>query len=125
MDAFNALLAQLATLSNKIANLEVQTQARAQFGQAMHGEWCGHAYATDQCPSHLESVNYYGKFNQNQNNLLSNVYNPSWRNHPNFGWSNNQFAGPMPQTPLRFQAHAHNILQQPVEQKFSMEEMFM
>ena len=52
-------------------------------------------------------------------------------NHPNFGWRENLLGGqrPQPQPQVQatpeFQAHAQNILQQPVEQKLSMEEMFM
>ncbi|KAH9781899.1 hypothetical protein KPL71_008667 [Citrus sinensis] len=40
------------------------------------------------CPHHA-SVNYVGNFNrQPQNNPYSNTYNPSWKQHPNFLWSN-------------------------------------
>lgn len=69
-------------------------------------------------------VNYYGNFMENQNNSLYNAYT-SWRNHPHFGWSNNLFAEPMPQAPHEFQAHVQNLLQKPLEQKLSMEEMFI
>jgi len=60
----------------------------------------------------------YG-FNQNQqkyppnNNLYSNTYNPGWRNHPNFRWSNNNennqnqsnsnFPNQTPQPPFNLQ----------------------
>ncbi|XP_042436838.1 uncharacterized protein LOC122022786 [Zingiber officinale] len=32
-------------------------------------------------------------YNQRQNNLYSNTYNPGWRNHPNFSYRNNQDQG--------------------------------
>ena len=38
-----------------------------------------------------EQVNFVGnQFQRRQaNNTYSNTYNPGWRNHPNFSWSNN------------------------------------
>ena len=36
-----------------------------------------------------ETVNYVNNFNRQENNPYSNTYNPGWRNHPNFSWSNN------------------------------------
>ncbi|XP_017221442.2 uncharacterized protein LOC108198185 [Daucus carota subsp. sativus] len=38
------------------------------------------------CPSNPESVFYMG--NQNKGGPYSNTYNQSWRQHPNFSWSN-------------------------------------
>jgi hypothetical protein len=38
-----------------------------------------------------EQANYVGQNNYPpKNNPCSNTYNPGWRNHPNFSWSNNQ-----------------------------------
>ena len=39
----------------------------------------------------MEQANYVGnQFQKRQaNNPYSNTYNPGWRNHPNFSWSNN------------------------------------
>ncbi|KAG9458523.1 hypothetical protein H6P81_003031 [Aristolochia fimbriata] len=61
------------------------------------------------------------------NDPYSNTYNPGWRNHPNFSWSNNNnqqssTQQPMAQTrsPPRFQRPA----QEP-EQKPSLEDMFL
>ena len=34
-------------------------------------------------------VDYVGSSSRPQNNPYSNTYNPGWRNHPNFSWSNN------------------------------------
>ena len=38
----------------------------------------------------MKSMNYMDNFNkgQQQNNVMGNTYNPSWRNHPKFSWSN-------------------------------------
>ena len=37
-----------------------------------------------------EQVDYLGSQPRPQNNPYSNSYNPGWRNHPNFSWSNPQ-----------------------------------
>ncbi|KAG5513007.1 hypothetical protein RHGRI_038576 [Rhododendron griersonianum] len=36
-----------------------------------------------------EQANFVSNY-QRQNNPYSNTYNPGWRNHPNFSWSNSQ-----------------------------------
>ena len=57
-------------------------------------------------------ANYMSNF-QHQNNPYSNMYNPGWRNHPNFSWSNNQrLAKPPQQFPQQ-------------EKKPTLEDMFM
>ncbi|PIN10844.1 DNA-directed DNA polymerase [Handroanthus impetiginosus] len=57
-----------------------------------------------------------------QNNPYSNTYNPGWRQHPNFSWSNNQGQGSAP----RFQQGVLRQVQQPIqEKKPSLEEMLM
>ncbi|XP_062093785.1 uncharacterized protein LOC133799807 [Humulus lupulus] len=53
--------------------------------------YCGEGHTFDNCPSNPAAVCYMG--NQNRNGPYSNSYNPSWRQHPNFSWSN-QGAGP-------------------------------
>ena len=56
--------------------------------------------------------NYVSNFHR-QNNPYSNTYNPGWRNHPNFSWSNNQeLAKPPQQLPQQ-------------EKKPTLEDMFM
>jgi hypothetical protein len=54
-------------------------------------------HTTDRCPLYSsadqEQANYVGQNNYPpKNNPYSNTYNPGWRNHPNFSWSNNQNA---------------------------------
>ncbi|KAA3461790.1 nifU-like protein 2, chloroplastic [Gossypium australe] len=46
--------------------------------------------ATQNFPSNLDCVYYVGNQNQNRSGQgpQSNFYNSSWRNHPNFSWSN-------------------------------------
>ncbi|XP_062112081.1 uncharacterized protein LOC133823377 [Humulus lupulus] len=48
--------------------------------------YCGKGHTFDNCPSNPATVCYMG--NQNRNSPYSNSYNPSWRKHPNFSWSN-------------------------------------
>ena len=52
-------------------------------------------HTTDTCPLYSsadqEQANYVGQY-PSKNNPYSNTYNPGWRNHPNFSWSNNQNA---------------------------------
>ncbi|CAL9018499.1 unnamed protein product [Prunus brigantina] len=38
----------------------------------------------------VEQVNQVAEFNRQRNDPYSNMYNPGWRNHPNFSWSNTQ-----------------------------------
>ena len=53
---------------------------------------CQDVHLPDHCPLYAaqESVNYMGKFPNSNNNPYSNTYNPGWRNHPNFSWSQGQ-----------------------------------
>jgi hypothetical protein len=63
-------------------------------------------HTTDTCPLYSsadqEQANYVGQNNYPpKKNPYSNTYNPGWRNHPNFSWSNNQRA-------LNFQGQQRN-----------------
>ena len=42
------------------------------------------------CDGPVEQVDYLGNQVRPQNNPYSNTYNPGWRNHQNFSWSNQQ-----------------------------------
>ncbi|KAL5548869.1 hypothetical protein UlMin_004100 [Ulmus minor] len=85
-DAFNKLAAEVALLNNNFKNLNVASVLNV-------------------------SLNYVAN-NQRQFNSNSNYYNPGWRNHPNFSWSNNQN---VQKPPSSFQAQ---------EKKPTMEEAF-
>src|SRR5262249_23743115 len=66
----------------------------------------------------IEQVDYAGNFQRPpQNNPYSNTYNPGWRNHPNFSWSNQQ--NPRPPPPGYKQPHP----QQQQQQKPSLEDL--
>ncbi|KAK8536042.1 hypothetical protein V6N12_012704 [Hibiscus sabdariffa] len=48
-------------------------------------ELCGNNHDTSDCGQAVESSCYVGNYNKN---VMSNTYNPAWRNHPNFSWKN-------------------------------------
>lgn len=101
MDAFNALSAQLTTLSKLM--MENKTQASAQAAQVIPCDFCGSNHSWEQCLLQFETANFVGNYNRSQNNPYSNIYNPGWRNHPNFGWGGNQTGGQRPQAQAQTQ----------------------
>ena len=75
--------------------------------------------------SSIEHLNAFNNFQRNQGNLYSNTYNPGWRNHPNFLWSNqggvqNNNLG-FKQTPYGFQQKT--TFPQQGEPKFNLKVM--
>ena len=72
-------------------------------------------HPTDMCPSlqnesGVEQVNMVGSQGQNfqarRNDPFSNTYNPGWRNHPNFRWSN-------PSNPVQGAQFPQQVMQRP------------
>ncbi|XP_057719675.1 uncharacterized protein LOC130934103 [Arachis stenosperma] len=80
--AQNKLIAkQLADLTKKMERNQVAaitTSSTAQEGVAEGGE------------GDLEQANYIGNSPRQSHDPYSKTYNPGWRNHPNFGWGNQQ-----------------------------------
>ncbi|KAL5569553.1 hypothetical protein UlMin_026128 [Ulmus minor] len=74
----SALTAQIASLTNMLKAVSTSNAVSP------------HIY--DDCPNNPVSVNYVGNYNSGNynrgNNPYSNTYNPGWRQHPNFSWSN-------------------------------------
>ncbi|KAL5570304.1 hypothetical protein UlMin_026879 [Ulmus minor] len=90
LDAFNKLAAQVALLNNNFKNLNVASVLNVSC------ENCTENHSNMECQfggqaqeNSPDQVNYVAN-NQRQFNPNSNYYNPGWRNHPNFSWSNNQ-----------------------------------
>ena len=51
--------------------------------------YCTEEHEFDNCPGNRASVNYVGNYNrQPQNNPYLNTYDPGWKQHPNYSWSN-------------------------------------
>ncbi|XP_022865364.1 uncharacterized protein LOC111385219 [Olea europaea var. sylvestris] len=95
VDSLTALLAQLASLAQKVDQMSVAQTV---------GPKCKH------CEGNHESVDWQ------QHNPNPNTYYPDWRNHPGFQWSNNQGAHIAPQqtAPPEFQQN---------EKKTSLEDL--
>jgi len=53
-----------------------------------------------------EQVNALNNFQRPNYNLYSQIYNPGWRNHPNFSWKSGNNSAQTSEPP--FQAH-HNF----------------
>ncbi|XP_021279860.1 uncharacterized protein LOC110413413 [Herrania umbratica] len=111
IDALGTLTTQVAALSKKLDTLGVH----AVQNSLVVCEMCGDSHSYDQCPYNSESVQFVGNFNRQQNNPYSNTYNPGWRNHPNFSWSNNAGpSNPKPIMPPGFQQQARPQFQKEV-----------
>ncbi|KAF7832953.1 uncharacterized protein G2W53_015286 [Senna tora] len=130
-DMFASLSSQIAALTKEVKSLGIQGAVKAVSPFMQACENCGEMHTSEQCPLVLESVQYLA--NKNANNPYSNTYNPGWRNHPNFSWSQNQGARPSsssrPNNPPGFNIGGFNqqarALPPPAEKKPSLEEMMM
>ncbi|KAF5449711.1 hypothetical protein F2P56_030128 [Juglans regia] len=95
IDSFYALTAQIATLSKKLDNINVSSIQSTNTIAGNHmGVDCqmGNPFTNNS----LEQANFVSNYKR-QSNPYSNTYNPGWRNHPNFIWSNSQnVANPPP-----------------------------
>ncbi|KAL5556287.1 hypothetical protein UlMin_038523 [Ulmus minor] len=98
-----SLTAQIASLVNTLNNQQATPHQSVNSVQGT-GEscvLCNGNHRFESYPSNPESVCYVGNMNRN-NNPFSNTYNPGWRQHPNFSWSNQgagQGSNPAPQRP--------------------------
>ncbi|XP_062104029.1 uncharacterized protein LOC133815176 [Humulus lupulus] len=132
VDAITSLAAQVSSISNmlKIMNIgmnqSVGKPMGTQFGKMENIScvYCGEGHTFDNCPSNPAVVCYME--NQNRNDPYSNSYNPSWRQHPKFSWSN-QGAGPsnssMPPRPNFPPGYPPQAPQQQAMQSGSLENM--
>ncbi|GKV23246.1 hypothetical protein SLEP1_g32996 [Rubroshorea leprosula] len=99
VDAFTSLSAQISVLNKKLDNLGASAMS---ISSNSFYELCGQfGHASVECQvgnsvqSSNEQANFVssgGRFNFNP---YSNTYNPRWRSHPNFSWSNNQVRVPL------------------------------
>ncbi|KAL0433648.1 UNVERIFIED_CONTAM: hypothetical protein Slati_2699100 [Sesamum latifolium] len=83
---------------------------------------CGQmGYLSQDCQvgnSHIvnEDANFVSHSGRSNFNPYSNTYNPGWRSHPNFSWSNNQQQGPAGH-------HKPRQVQSPQEKKSNIEDV--
>ena len=98
LDFITSLVAQMATLSQQLSKMNVnaiQTNVVCDHCLGNHSSvdcQMGNPFAQ----SSYGQANYMSNL-QRQNNPYLNMYNPRWRNHSNFSWSNNQDQAKPPQ----------------------------
>ncbi|KAH9716568.1 hypothetical protein KPL71_021504 [Citrus sinensis] len=96
IDAITALSTQVTSLTNMVKVMTTGFAAVKQVAE-LSCVYCGDEHVFDKCPRNPTSVNYIGNFNrQPQNNRYSSTYNPGWKQHPNFSWSNQNQHVPAP-----------------------------
>ena len=85
LDIIKLLNAKVDALTNLVSRTQINSIESANIVC----ESCAGSHSYSQCNlSANEDVNYLqGGFNQRMG-LNSNTYNPQWRNHPGFSWSN-------------------------------------
>ena len=90
VDSWNLLNAKIDMLTKKL-----EASARVTNPMAVYScEYCGGGHPTLECQgsysqdTSIEQLNALNNFQRSQGNPYSNTYNPGWRNHPNFSWSN-------------------------------------
>ncbi|KAL0443921.1 UNVERIFIED_CONTAM: hypothetical protein Slati_2114800 [Sesamum latifolium] len=98
IDAVSALSAQMTALTHKVDNLGVAMLNDAPIGPCgacgQMGHWSQDCKVGNQFSIH-EDANFVSHDGMSNFNPYSNTYNPGWRNHPIFSWSNNQQQGPV------------------------------
>ena len=125
VDAIAALTSQVSSLTNMLKTMHMSPGAPTSQVADVSCVYCGEGHLFDNCPSNPASACYIGNFNRG-NNPYSNTYNPGWRQHPNFSWSNQGASSsnaPKPAVPPGFQhqnQHSRPILH---EQTSSMENL--
>ena len=85
LDSIKLLSAKVDALTNLVNNAHINSIENTNVAF----EFCGGNNSCSQCNlSTNEDVNFVqGGFNQRMGQN-SNTYNPQWRNHPGFSWSN-------------------------------------
>ena len=92
--------AKITVLIRKIEALEMKDSSKNQV-QQISNPTCNHCQASnhvfEDCPlisnlfnNNQEQLNVVF---QRQNNPYGQTYNPGWKNHPNFSWSQNNYQG--------------------------------
>ncbi len=95
VDSLTSLSTQVSSISSMLKQLTANSTNNfaAQLPSPFEVVSCvyyGEGHFFENCPSNPESVYYVGNQYQNRSGQgpQSNFYNLSWRNHPNFSWSN-------------------------------------
>ena len=107
IDAITTLLAQVKSLTNMVKAMTSVPAAVKQVAE-LSCVYCEEEHLFENCPGNPASVNYVGNNLQNQNNPYSNTYNPWWKQHPIFSWSNQNQYAPTPSGQNQGQRHTSN-----------------
>lgn len=87
LDTHTSLLAQIEMLNKKLAESNLGRASVSQV-QLLRCDFYGRKHENGRCS--LEETDEEVEFaNFQKNNVYSNTYNPGWKDHPNFCWSNN------------------------------------
>ncbi|KAG9446902.1 hypothetical protein H6P81_013030 [Aristolochia fimbriata] len=121
-----ALQAQVESLTKQLSKLQTPSLV-AQICNMCAGGHPNHECQAGnvQAMNSLDQANYVSNFHRS-NDPYSNTYNPGWRSHPNFSWSNNNNQQSSTQQPFA-QTRSPPGFQRPTqepEQKPSFEDMF-
>ncbi|GKV38977.1 hypothetical protein SLEP1_g46823 [Rubroshorea leprosula] len=98
VDAFTSVSAQISVLNKKLDNLGASAMSISSNSCCELCGQFGHASVECQVGNSVQSSNEQANFvssgGRSNFNPYSNTYNPGWRSHPNFSWSNNQVRVP-------------------------------
>ncbi|KAK5785574.1 hypothetical protein PVK06_040170 [Gossypium arboreum] len=117
VDSVTMLSNQVELLNKKIdgflssSQVHPVMQCEASSGEPDHSKYQPYGHSMDN-----EQLNYMGNNPRPQNNLYSNTYNASWKNHPNFSWGSQ--GNQRPQHPPGYQQPPYQQ-----EKKANLEEM--
>ncbi|KAL4271287.1 hypothetical protein GQ457_13G016480 [Hibiscus cannabinus] len=94
-------------LTNMVKNMQKQPHIQEVKALDAFYEQCGNNHDASECGWQIESSCYVGNYNKN---VMSNTYNPAWRNHPNFSWKKqNNTVNPQQQTRQDFKTSRGRI----------------
>ncbi|XP_039126979.1 uncharacterized protein LOC120263149 [Dioscorea cayenensis subsp. rotundata] len=118
----NALAAKIEALTQRFDQFMLGSGSSPKA--VMPYETCGAGHTTTQCPilvaspAPTESVEYVSGGPRGPGNAFGNIYNPGWKNHPNFSWNQGQSQQrPPPAQSPQFQP------QQPQDRKYTTEDV--
>ncbi|KAL0400100.1 UNVERIFIED_CONTAM: hypothetical protein Sradi_2353300 [Sesamum radiatum] len=97
IDAVSSLSAQMTALTHKVDNLGAVMWNGTPIGPCGTCGQMGHLGQDCKVGNQFfihEDANFVSHGGRSTFNPYSSTYNPGWRSHPNFSWSNNQQQGP-------------------------------
>ena len=110
LDTINLLSAKVDDLTKLVSKSQVNSIDNSNIAC----ELCGGSHSYTQCnmnSSGNEDVSFEQRTFNQRGGLNSNTYNPQWRNHPRFSWSNpsSQLNPPFNQNFLNHKIHSVSL----------------